>query len=624
MTDGLQITAPYDEPYNLSPASLPSTFSPSVVGLAGVPYLLDTKSGQYRRESFDVVQQRNTDSNRDLLLLPQDVWRQQMQSWHQGSGQTNIDRDDSLPYRFHNSFGIDPWTQWRCSLLPSTEQLYGTSGLSGKTWLTTYGDYLAVINDETIYWYDELSVGSTAYVGSAKPNSGHPVIDIANFGALVTTLHDDGKVYESAGPGGAVTLKGTYSGANFIAYEKDYLLAGINNTLRDITGGGAGDLIYTNPAAGFRWESAAPGNSCIYIIGSVQDKSVIHRTTIANDGTGLQPCVVAAQLPDGEIGYCIESYLGFVFIGTNRGVRMAVANDTLGDLTLGPIIPTDEPVRCFEGQDRFMWYGLSSIDGVYSLDSDYFPASPVSGLGRMDLSVTTTSQLTPAYATDICAVTEPVSVTRSVTTFLGKRVFSIDGSGVWFETDEHMQGGWLHQGTMSFGIEDVKTGLYVQAKWEPLVGEVDLDISYDSSGYIRIGTFKQPGTIRSGNVTLDGVQYSRLDSRFVLQTADPTESPSFTRWEHRAIPVKGRTSRWTLPIYNYEDIEIDMVKYTRDPLQVYLSLVDLVESGKLFTLQESGVSYQVHAKDFTWQPEKLTINGKSWQGVFTLVVESVQ
>ena len=88
--------------------------------------------------------------------------------------------------------------------------------------------------------------------------------------------------------------------------------------------------------------------------------------------------------------------------------------------------------------------------------------------------------------------------------------------------------------------------------------------------------------------------------------------------------MKGRTSRWTLPIYNYEDIEIDMVKYTRDPLQVYLSLVDLVESGKLFTLQESGVSYQVHAKDFTWQPEKLTINGKSWQGVFTLVVESVQ
>jgi len=630
MTGNVQITQPFDEPFNQSTAGLPSSFSPSVIGINGVPYLIDTSpsyvgEGRYKRESFEVVQQRNVDSQRDLLLLPQNVWRQQMQSWHQGAGQTNTDRDDSLPYRFHTSFGINPWTKWRCELLPATKQLYGTDGFTGSTWLTTYGDYLAVVNNQTIWWYDELSVGSSASAGSTIPNSGHTIIDIANFGAKVTTLHNDGKVYETAGPGVSSTLKGTYTNANFIAYEKDFLLAGITNTLRDITAGGAGDLIYTSPTSGFRWQSAAPGDSCIYVLGGVQDKYLIHRVGISQDGTGLTPAIVAANLPDGEIGYCIDSYLGFIMIGTSLGVRIATPNNASGDLTLGPIIPTSQPVRCFEGQDRFVWFGVSSMDGGYSLDSEYFPVDPVSGLGRMDLSTTTTSSLTPAYANDIAAVSATANITRSVTTFLDKQVFSVDSEGVWFASDDFVEAGWLHQGTMSFGIEDLKTGLYVQAKWEPLVGEIDLDISYDSSGYIRLGTFKQQGSIRSGNASLDGVQYSRIDSRFVLRRSnDVTTSPHFSRWEHRAIPVQGRTSRWTLPIMNYEELTIDTITYSRDPLQVYLALVDLVESRKLFTMQESGISYQVYGKDFVWSPEKLTMNGKSWQGMFTLLVESIQ
>ena len=65
------------------------------------------------------------------------------------------------------------------------------------------------------------------------------------------------------------------------------------------------------------------------------------------------------------------------------------------------------------------------------------------------------------------------------------------------------------------------------------------------------------------------------------------------------------------------------MKYTRDCLVVLNTLLGYGYSGKLFTLQESGQSYQVHVKDYVWQPEKLTINGKAWQGTVTLVVEEV-
>jgi len=625
-----QITREFDEPFSELTNSLPSSFSPSVVGIAGRPYLLDTKSGNYSRRAVDVVQQRNTSDSRDLLLLPQDVWRQMQQSWHQGAGQGNLDRDTALPYRFENSFGIDPWNQWQCSLLPATKRFAGTSSLTGTTWLTTYNSYLAVVNNQSIYWYDSFTA-SAAYATTVV-NSGDPIIDIANFGSVVTTLHASYRVYETAGPGVASTYDNqrTVTNADFIAWEKDYLILGAHNKLYDATSKAtSAGLIFTHPVASFRWKSAAAGNSCIYVLGGAADKYVIHRVNIKDDGTGLNPCIVAATLPDGEIGYSIDSYLGFVFIGTNLGVRMAVASAN-GDLTLGPIIPTTTPVRCFEGQDRFVWFGNSAISSAYSSldnsDSGLFPATTVCGLGRMDLSTFTVTSITPAWANDIVSLGETGKTVQSVVTFLGKRVYSVNNGGVYYESDELMAGGWLTQGTMSFSVEDLKTGLYMQGKWLPLKGSIAFDIAYDSTGYVRVVSVSQEDSIRSSNISLNGVQFSRVNARYVLLRSDSNvnEGPTLTRWEIRAIPVKGRASRWTLPVMNYDQIEIDGVEYNRDVRAELDTLMNLAENGGVFSLQESGRSYQVHVKDFLWQPEKLSSNGQGWQGLYTMIVEEVQ
>jgi hypothetical protein len=204
-------------------------------------------------------------------------------------------------------------------------------------------------------------------------------------------------------------------------------------------------------------------------------------------------------------------------------------------------------------------------------------------------------------------------------------VFSIDGEGVFYQTDEYMDGGWLKEGTISFGVEDIKTGLYAQAKWLPLTGKIGLDVSYDNEVFQRVGTMQIQNTIRSGNISLAGTQFSRINGRVLLmRDVDLAETtPIFTRWEVRAIPAKGRASRWTLPVMNYEEIEIDGVKYTRDPLAVLNTLLGLGYSGRLFALQESGQSYQVHVKEYSWQPEKLSINGRAWEGTLVLVVEEV-
>lgn len=622
-----QITRQFDEPFSTRTTALPSWFSPAVVGIDGHPYLIDTESNVYKREGIDVVQQRNTSDARDVLLLPQDVWRQMQQSWHYGAGQSNIDRDNALPYRYDDSFGINPWEQWQISLLNSTSQQNTAGTFTGNIWLTTQGDYLCVFNGETIRWYDDLGTGETP-VGTVTVSSGNNIISVAEGGLVPTVLTQDRYVWTVSGPSATPVKWANHqytANVTFVDWEKDYMIVGDGNVLYNALKSNNPIAIYTHPDTNFRWYDAASGSQFIYVIGRSGDRTTIHKIGIKEDGTGLYPAIVAATLPDGELGYAIGSYLGYIFIGTNKGVRMAQA-DGQGDLVLGSIIPTPNDVHAFEGQDRFVWFGKSGMDGSYTDDDDArFVDTSVAGLGRMDLSTFTTSAITPAWANDIYTTAAGTEEIFSIVTYKNKTVFAVNGVGVFFQSNDLVEHGWLRQGTMSFSVEDIKTGLYTQAKWLPLVGEVDIDFSYDSQPYQRVATVITQGTVRSDNVDLRGQQFSRVNAIYILgrDSGDTTAGPTFTRWELRAVAVKGRASRWTIPIVNHEAVEIDEISYNRDVLFEYDRLMSLVETGRLFILQENGRSYQVQAKDFMWQPQKLTSNGKAWQGVFTIIVQEV-
>ena len=621
-----EITDTFAEPFfggsdGISSQSVPA----NVVGLNGRGYLVDTTGGRYNRRGVAVVQQRNTSDQRDILLLPQDIWRQSFESWHSGAGQANQDRNDSIPSRFRDSFGVDPWTKYEFSLLPATEQLGGASATyTGDVFLTLHDGELIVVNDDSLYFYDTLSASAVA-VSTVVPDAANAIIDIADDGHIITTLHANGDVYKT--DGSVSTLHKSLPGTSFVEWVKDYLILGDENELKDATGSSTPTLIYTHPDTDFRWVDACPGRNVIYVLGGIGERYVVHRVTINEDGTAFNTAIVAVTLPDGEVGYSIGEYLGFIFIGTNKGVRMA-SMESDGSLTLGATIPTAQPVRCFEGEDRFVWFGNSEIDPVYDpLGDETLPSGVVCGLGRMDLTTFTVTALTPAYANDLFTANESGKNVESVVTFQGKRVFSVSGGGVYFESDDKVPSGWLTQGVMSFSVEDDKSALYQQAKWIPgCAGKLYLDIAFDSATYGRYGRLTvTEGSTRSDNLSLRGTTFSAVEVRFTVNRCpiNNSNAPRVTRWELRASPVKGRASRWEVPIMNYEEIEINGVKYTRDVKSELDALMNLVQSGTVFTYQESGQAYQVHARDFVWQPEKLSSNGKGWQGVYTMVVEEV-
>ena len=622
-----QITREFDEPYyGGSDGSSPvANIGGSQVAINGRIYPIDTASNRYNQRSLDVLQQRNTTDNRDVLLLPQNVWRQQVSNWKSGGGQSNLDRDDAIQSRFEDSFGINPWGQWSFGLLPSTTQLRATTG---KTWLTLHNGYLVVVtaDDFMTYWYEDFGT-LTASVALGT----HPLVDIADRGDGIMGLDNQGYIYKLNSPSASATqyYNSALTGANFIAWEKDYLLAGDENVLKWVKTGNQVEIIYTHPDPLFRWESACEGPQAIYVLGGYGDKWVVHKVTIKDDGTGLNPAIVAVELPDGEIGYKIDSYLGYVFIGTDKGVRMAQP-DANGDLTLGAIIPTDAPVRCFEGQDRFVWYGVSSMDPGYvptqNDQADVFPTTPVPGLGRMDLSTFTTTNLTPAYANDIAAWDQPAGNVMSAVTWLGRTVFAIEDGGVYYSTDDKVPGGWLTQGTMSFSVEDLKSALYMQLKWVPdCAGFAYLDLAFDNSPFGRYGRVNTGSGIRSENINLAGIKFSRVNLRYVLTRCplNNTKGPIPTRWEIRAFPVRGQASRWEVPVILADDVDINGMVEARNPLSDKNALVGLVQNGTVFQYQESGQSYQVLAREFLWQPERLSTTGNGWQGTMLMVLEEV-
>jgi hypothetical protein len=623
----VEITTTFEEPYyggGDSNTSSISNIGGSLVAVNGRVYPIDTASNRFNQRGIDVLQQRNTTDNRDVLLLPQNVWRQQVSDWSSGAGQSNMDRDDAIQSRYEDSFGVDPWNKWQVSLLPETVQLQETTG---PTWLTLHEGYLVVVNGNTTYWYEDF--GTMTASATIGPDD---VIDIADRGDAVMALNDQGYIYQLDSPTGTAAqyYNSALAGANFIAWEKDYLLCGHANVLKWVKSNNQTTTIYTHPDPSFRWESACEGPQAIYVLGGYGDKWVVHKVTIKDDGTGLNPAIVAVELPDGEIGYKIDSYLGYVFIGTDKGVRMAQP-DANGDLTLGAIIPTEEPVRAFEGQDRFVWYGVSSMDPNYvpvnNDQADVFPDAPVPGLGRLDLTTFTTTALTPAYANDLAAWDEAAAPVTGIVTFMGKRVFCVNGAGVFYEGVDRVPAGWITQGSMSFSVEDLKSALYMQAKWIPdCAGMLYLDLAYDSAPFGRFARIPVSTTsIRSDNINLYGTKFSRVNLRMVMTRCpiNNEKSPIPTRWELRAFPVKGRASRWEVPLILADDVEINGMVETRDPVADKNLLLSLFENGSVFQFQESGQSYQVLARDFLWQPERLSTTGNGWQGTLLIVLEEV-
>lgn len=603
---------------------VPGTFQ---VALNGRPFMLNlvtdpSGTSYFRRESLPLLRTQADQSRSagESSVSPENLWRRSMDSWHRGAGQRHYDRENSDPYRFWSSTGIDPWTKGQIQLLNSvTAQNTGLVAGEQNTKLVVAGNQLFCINDGKVFY---TSGGSGTWTWT-QITTGLPVgspIQIASNGHWVwigytnAVYHIDStnvaagasRIVNTLSGGGTLGTLGFNKGRLFVEHISTGAGEGVHvheiagNTDKDIHNSSNPVVIPNNfRYVGYSWTAFEGLGGYHYFAANAGDKSVIYKATLQPDATALTNPVVAGELPEGEMIYALSSYLGFLFLGTDKGVRLAQPDEN-GYLTIGALVETGQPCYCFEPQDRFMWFGW----GNYSATK--------SGLGRMDLSEFTTT-LAPAYASDLLAT--GAGVTKSVVTFGDKRVFSIAGLGVFAESSTPVASGELQSGFITHGIVDKKVSVFLDARTNPLPADTALRLyfSADEGNYSEIGSENTDGATNTAEFFL-GQEGRTFEVKIGLE-ATGSSTPVCTGTLLRSYPAPKRLSRFSVPVLLYDTIRAKDQDHGMSVADEYEALLNLHKAQQVFVYQEGNESYTVIMDDYDWLPEKQSMFD-GWQGTF--------
>ena len=632
------VSTVFDQPYYTGTAGVSAESGVLPVTLDARSYLVDTSRNTPAQESFrrSSLQLLNTQQNVDRgesALTPPEVWRRTYTSFHHGAGQRIADRantetDDSDPYRFDTSQGVDVWTKWQVSLLHDTELV---SGSDVKAGVLVDGQCVALSSDgQTVYAFG----AGTAGLLTASLSLG-TVSVIASSGDALYTYGQDHRlrVYHLSNNGTAITFTGgtpldcglnvyvtllVFANFKLVACTTDGKVFDLSGMLGASPTPPTGET-YQSPTESMTWVAGCAGRKAIYLLGTAGSRSSIHAfdLTRASAGDPLDTLLysgVAAELPDGETGTALASYLGYLGLGTSKGFRFAATGDSDGGagVTYGPLIPTPGPVLCFEGQDRFLYFGMSNVGGE-------------SGVGRADMSEFT-ADLLPAYAPDLMS---NAGNHGEDTVFIntlpdGRVMFGLSG-GVWVESDTFVPSGSITLSAFTFNVVDEKAGIYATVQSSESDGMTSLYGFFDNSPTpVFLGDAVSATSVQH-KFSLSGRRFNSLGLQVrLVSEADHTTSPVVFSAELRATYVRGKASEWQVPCILSDQYEMDNgAVQARSVVEDFNHLMGLVETGRPFQYLEDGMMWSVYATDFIWSPQERSVV-RGWQGVFTIYFREVR
>jgi len=563
------------------------------VALNGVPFIYAINDNRpyirqtapFKKEQFDSQQEPGEQSLTGW-------WIRSQSSFHKGTGIKFYDptSGEIVLNRFADSSNVDVWTKGQVTLLKETANMSGVtsgiykliSGVSGSTNVVV--GYIP--GSTTIKSFQADGTVVTTY---APTNLGN-ILDTA----VVTDgtrlfVADNDHIYTgplNAASAGWTEYYATGTRAT-LAWVKQRLVGAITNSVYELTGATGSALslptpLYTHPNTSWIWSSISESGSAIYAAGYAGGNSAIYKFVLSTAGSmpTLTSGIVAAQLPVGEIVYKIESYLGYLMIGTNKGMRVATISDTTGDLSYGPLIFEDtNGVRDFAFRDRFVW-AAGTIDGY-------------AGLYRVDLGAEIES-LRFAYAKD-AYLSSATGYATSVD-FVGNTdqiAFTTSGSnGIAIQSATVLSAtGYITTGNIRYGTLEPKN-------FKRLVGRGNFDY-----GSLTLETVDSNGVeyeVISYNTSVDPIEVTTsspetaqeyLAYKFLLtrDATDTTKGPIFKGYQAKATIATPRQRMMRFPVYCF-DIETDrynsMFGYEGRAFSKIQTLEDLEQSGDVITWQD--------------------------------------
>lgn len=599
------------------------------VAIDGRPFMVDQKSGKFQRGYEQRVRDSTDDSTTpgEGAINPGGLWRRGQDSWHAGAGQTYADMNDSAPYRFYKSKGINPWVKGQLSLLNDTKISLSNAATTQhmvvcgtRVYVTLNGDVKFTTNPyaSSPTWtavVDEAG-GTTAPTGTVQA--------MATDGNNIYLAYPaDGirQVIPSTDPAIISNTKFVTGSESFtmLGFAKNYMFGAHDHDLHLISATGTKSLVIEPDDTAFRFVGVATGQNAVYAAGFSGKKSLIYKITIKADGT-LDKGVVALELPTGEVVTTISGYLGFILVGTNKGVRYC-STDADANLIAGKLIPTSGAVNKFASNDRFAYFTWTNYDGVSS------------GLGTLDLSVFTTPN-TPAFATDLmytpvvpatpATVNSVIVFDDPVTPFATKKLFAISGIGIIAEdADNLVASGEIESGTWRWGIPDRKFVAKIDTRSTPLVGSITSYLKTDDSEYQSVGTWS---TADDTENSFDGSESKAIEAgfKFVLERSTATTGPTFTRWMARAYAAPFRSQVFSVPIILHKSVTVRGKEYYYDVDEQQTFFDGLIESPRIISLQIGTFTHNVILEDIVWEPADSVGNSWSFEGTLVVTLRSVE
>ncbi len=581
-------------------------------------------------------------------------WLRSQMSFHGGAGIKFFDpatNDESGQYRFADSQGVDVWTKGQVTLLKDvvsthevttavtgTDHQHTNQHIRSVKWSGTNG---VLIHDG--HDIDRISEdGTIAHVVDYISGGAEPVYAMCDDGVYyywvtnavaggANKLHMYKKLISdstSTIPSPMFTETGLVIQYAAMEFIKDRIILCVNNKVYELatTATALPTPVYTNPNVNYHYTSIAASGPAIYTAGHSGIYSTIQKYTLNTSGVmpTLTSAVVAAELPAGEIIEKIYYYLGYMCIGTSKGVRVALVNDQDGSLDYGPlIIETSQPVYDFAGRDRFVW----AASGIGALDG---------GLVRLDLDNEITT-LRMAYANDL-QVTQAEEHYTTAVAFIGttnrlafSTAYNTTNGAIYFESATVLcPTGYLTTGNIRYGTLEPKNFKRLIGRGDFSKGSlglltVDIDgteydhITYDSQvPEVEVGT-NQPSVAR---------EYIAYKFLFVRDATTTSTGPIFKGYQAKATIATPRQRIIQFPVYCF-DTETDRngvtTGYKGRAHERLLQLEAIEESGDVVLWQDLNTEelrqVQIEGISFkrTTPPDKF--NG--YGGIITIVVRTV-
>ena len=606
------------------------------IAIGGLPFILATnnerpygrRTAPFKKDQFDST----TEPGEQSLT---GWWIRSQMSFHGGAGINFFDpetNDENGHYRFASSRNLDVWTKGQVTLLKETANMTGV----------TTGIYkvLSIIDGSTnkiLGWtpanttIKNYTADGTAVTYSSVVTAG---LDTATLAVATDGAHlfvaDNDHIYTGeidTPTSGYSEYYNTGSERVVLAWVKQRLVGCIGASVYELTAakGSSHALptpVYTHPNADWNWTSVSESGSAIYAAGYLGGNSAIYKFTLSTAGAmpTLTSGVIAAQLPIGEIVNKIEYYLGYLMIGTNKGVRAAEISDQDGSINYGPlIIEESNGVYDFAFRDKYVW-ATGSVDGY-------------AGLYRIDLG-TELEPLRFAYATD--AYLDGVTGYATSVDFVGNTdqiAFTTSSSnGIAIQSTTTLStSGYLTTGNIRYSTLEPKNFKRLLARGSFTYGSMTLNtvdangneydhISYDSSVLPVEVTTSNPATAQ------EYVAY-----KFAMYRDGTTSSlgPVFKGYQAKATIATPRQRLVSHYVYCFDeetDKNNSRTGYSGRAYDRIVTLETIEENGDIVTWQDlnTGESRQVQIEGInlsnTTPPDK---NSTGFGGILEIVVRTV-